>query len=97
MYLPHRKGQPLHFVHENSSPHLPVTLAQLMRPGIGLNVSYAVGDFTQHLGLFLYPGTCDSLIIHAYFNLFWPLLFFARPVTATANNMFLESRVHPFF
>ena len=29
-----------------SSPHLPVTPAQLMRPGIGRNASCAVGDFT---------------------------------------------------
>ena len=28
-----------------SSPHLPVTPAQLMRPGIGRNASCAVGDF----------------------------------------------------
>ena len=29
-----------------SSLHLPVTPAQLMRPGIGRNASCAVGDFT---------------------------------------------------
>ena len=29
-----------------SNPHLPVTIAQLKRPGIGRNVSCAVGDFT---------------------------------------------------
>ena len=29
-----------------SSPHLPVTPAQLMRPGIGQNVSCTMGDFT---------------------------------------------------
>ena len=28
----------------DSSPHLPVTLAQMMRPGIGQNTSCAVGD-----------------------------------------------------
>ena len=32
-------------LHTCSSPHLPVTPAQLMRPGIGQNVSCAVGDF----------------------------------------------------
>ena len=37
----------------DSSPHLPVTPAQLMRPGIGRNMSCAVGDFAQHLSLFL--------------------------------------------
>ena len=36
----------------DGSPHLPVTPAQLMRPGIGWNASCAMGDFTQNLGLF---------------------------------------------
>ena len=36
---------------------------QLMRPGIGRNMSRAVGDFAQHLGLFL--GRCGSLIVRA--------------------------------
>ena len=30
----------------DNSPHLPVTLAHLMRPGIGWNPSCAAGDFT---------------------------------------------------
>ena len=34
----------LYSVHENSL-RLPVTLAQLMRPGIGWNASYTVGGF----------------------------------------------------
>ena len=35
------------------SPHLSVTLVQLMRPGIGIgqNASSAADDFVQHLGL----------------------------------------------
>ena len=32
---------------QDSGPHLPVTPAQLMRPGIGRNTSCAVGDFVQ--------------------------------------------------
>ena len=41
-----------------SSPHLLVTPAQLMRPGIGRNASCAVGDFTMPI---LYIGL---LIVH---------------------------------
>ena len=41
------EGQPPDCILCNSSPHLliPVTPAQLMRPGTGQNVSCAVGDF----------------------------------------------------
>ena len=39
------------FCARDSSPHLPVTPAQLMRPGIGQNVSSAEGDFAYHLDL----------------------------------------------
>ena len=41
------------FCIQDSSPHLPVTPAQLMRSGIGRNASCAVGDFVSHLGIFL--------------------------------------------
>ena len=41
------------------------TPAQLMRPDFGRNASCAMGDFAQHLGLFL-QGRCGSLIIHVY-------------------------------
>ena len=44
-----RHGWPL--VAKDSSPRLPVTPGQLMRPGIGENMSYTVGDSTEHLGL----------------------------------------------
>ena len=36
---------------------------QLMRPGIGWNVSCALGGFVQHLGL-SFSGRCGSLIAH---------------------------------
>ena len=38
---------------KDSSPHLPVTPVELMRPGIDWNVSCTAGDFEWHLGLFL--------------------------------------------
>ena len=37
------------FCRRDSSPHLLVTSAQLIRPGIGRNVSWAVGDLTSRV------------------------------------------------
>ena len=40
--------------------------AQLMSPGIGRNMSYTVGNFAQHLGLFILKGdVCGPLIVDA--------------------------------
>ena len=44
----------------DSSPHLLVTPAQLMRPGISWNISCAVGDFARPIFL----GRCGLLIVH---------------------------------
>ena len=38
----------------DSSPHLPVTPAQLMSPGIGQSVSCTVDDFAQHAAILLW-------------------------------------------
>ena len=47
----------------NSSPHLPVTPAQLMRPGIGWNMSCTVGDCAYcRLGLPFFQGD----VVHWY-------------------------------
>ena len=49
------------------SPHLPVTPAQLMRPGIGQNTSCAVGDFALklHLGLYYKGVVVRWLLMYA--------------------------------
>ena len=52
---------PTTFCAWDSSPHLPVTPVQLMRPGIGWNASCTLGDFTWHLGLFFIQG-CSNLV-----------------------------------
>lgn len=90
-YLPYRKGQPLHIVDEIA----PISLGHPSTADEEC-VLCSGWPYTTSRFVSLHPRLCDTLIIHAYFNLFWPLLFFARPVTATAN-MVLEGRVHPFF
>ena len=55
---------------QDSGPHLPVTPAQLMRPGIGRNTSCAVGDFVQDPDLrprpaYFYSGDVVYCIVHA--------------------------------
>ena len=62
----------------DSSPNLPVTPVQLMKPGIGRNASCPVGDCTWHLGQFflgkymvrwmfmlIYDSKVTSLLIEA--------------------------------
>ena len=44
--------------------HFTVTLAQLRRPGIGQNISCAVGDFANILSLLLTSERCSSLLVH---------------------------------
>ena len=38
-----------------NQPHLPVTPEQLMRPGIGQNTTYTMGNFVKHLNMVLLP------------------------------------------
>ena len=55
----HRHSKVPTFLHEScSSLHLPVTLAQLMRPGIGWNVSCTVGDSALRLDLPFFRDMC---------------------------------------
>ena len=57
------------FCARDSSPHLPFTLAQLMKPSIGQNMSCTVDNFAQHLGpfffFFFFFKRYGSLIVHA--------------------------------
>ena len=51
---------------QDSTPHLPVTPAQLMRPGIGQNASCAVGGFVQGpRSPYFYLGDVVYCIVHA--------------------------------
>ena len=44
-----------------------MTLAQLMKPGIGQTMSFAVGDFASHLDLIWKMWFSVQIIVHAWF------------------------------
>lgn len=90
-YLPYRKGQPLHIVDEIA----PISLGHPSTADEEC-VLCSGWPYTTSRFVSLHPRLCDTLIIHAYFNLFWPLLFFARPVTATAKIWFWKVVFTPF-
>ena len=54
----------------DNSPHPPVTLAKLMRLGIGRNASCTVGDFAYNLGLpfFIQGDVVHWLFMHVHAN-----------------------------
>ena len=56
-YLSCKQGQLTWLPFAHKLVHLPVTPAKLMKPGIGQNVSCAVGDFARPVWWFVYTTT----------------------------------------